>query len=125
MSRFTEAEYVMTHSNAAGGLLEYELVTDMVYEIDHLGSGWKISIPAGFKTDLTSVRPWMLRTYLGVYVFIRLARASIVHDFVRKDKKKSKFLGDYIFWEAMGVDKVPTLLRVLAFIVVLCNFNRN
>lgn len=124
MSRFTDAKYVFSDGKTQSGLPEVTLTTELVYEIDHLGSGWIVRAPIGFRCDLTSMRPWMLKFSFGRYAYSRLSRASIPHDLLRKDLRKSKWTGDYVFWEAMGVDKVPMWLRIIATGLVLFNFTR-
>lgn len=54
----------------------------------------------------------------------QVARAAIVHDLMRNDTRWPKLLGDYVFLEAMGVDRVPLGRRLIAFVAVLLNFNR-
>ena len=49
-----------------------------------------------------------------------MARASVVHDRLRR----SKCLGDLIFLKAMGVERVPLPWRLLTFAAVLINFSR-
>ena len=44
---------------------------------------------------------------------------------MRQDRNWPKLLGDYVFLEAMGVDRVPLGWRLIAFAAVLLNFNRD
>ena len=53
------------------------------------------------------------------------ARAAIVHDLMRNDTRWPKLLGDYVFFEAMGVDSVPLGWRLICFAAVLINFRRD
>lgn len=106
------------------------LTSPMVYEIGYLGSGWLLTAPAGFETDLTSVPllptwapRWLVR--FRDYVADRLARASVPHDLCRSDARCPKLTGDGIFWEAMGADDVPAWLRISAFLLALFNFGRD
>lgn len=134
MSRFTDATYVITDLHARGRPV-VRLTSPMVYEVDYLGSGWLVTAPVGFTTDMASlplIPKWMMRFAWGrwlseqrSYVALLLARASVPHDACRRDKKRSKWLGDYVFWEAMGVDRVPMPLRLAATLVVLLNFTRD
>jgi len=101
----------------------------MVYEIGYLGSGWLLTARAGFETDFASIPllpPWVPARVrrLRDSVADRLARSAVAHDLCRSDRRIPKLLGDMIFWEAMGVDKVPPALRLLALVLVLLNFNR-
>lgn len=59
------------------------------------------------------------------YVARRLARAAFVHDSCRQNPLMPKLIGDYAFWEAMGVDHVPEPLRTAATLAALLNFNRD
>jgi hypothetical protein len=123
MSRFTEARFVVTRELKNGRPLAV-LTTDFVYEVGHLGSGWRVKALAGFKTDLASLPMWLLRTGEGKQLSRKITRSAIVHDLLREDLRFSKLLGDYVFWEAMTVDKVPLIWRIACFLAVLMNFNR-
>jgi hypothetical protein len=96
----------------------------MTYEVGHLGSGIPITAPAGFCTDLASLPIWTQRFKWGRRLARKLARASIVHDLLRSDRRWSKWTGDAIFLEAMGVDGVRPAWRIVAFMAVLINFSR-
>lgn len=129
MSRFTDATFRVTEQRQRGRVV-VELTSPLVYEIGYLGSGWKLSAGVGFRTDYASVPVlpswsprWLLR--LRDWIADKLARASVPHDLCRSNRKCPKLVGDLIFLEAMGVDKVPAVLRWLAFIVVLLNFTRD
>jgi hypothetical protein len=121
MSRFTEAQFILLPDGRA------QLTSDLVYEVDYLGSGWYITAEAYFISDLVSPR-WLQkllsRTKFTRNILRQMARSAILHDKLRVDPRRSKLLGDLIFFEAMGVDKVPNYVRVLAFLLVLCNFSR-
>ena len=119
MSRFTDAQFRFT-ARTILGRCEYDLTKPLVYEIDFLGSGWKITAPIGFRTDGPSV-PGFIAWALPVG---KMARSAVVHDQMRNDPRRSKLLGDYVFLEAMGVEGVPVVWRVLAFLAVLVNFRR-
>lgn len=124
MSRFTEAAYVVT-GRSVRGRPEVRLTSPLAYEVGFLGSGLVIEAPAGFVCDLVSQPAWTLRFAWGRRVAARLARASIPHDLMRRDRRWPKLLGDYVFFEAMGVDAAPPLLRWSAFALVLMNFRRD
>lgn len=94
----------------------------MVYEVDFLGSGWLVEAAPGFCCDLASVPSWLPGR---VWIAEQLARAAIPHDVMRRDRRRSKFVGDWVFFEAMGVDRVPLWLRLIAFAGVLLNFSRD
>ncbi len=144
MSRFTEAGWAATGDLKSGRPL-YGLTTPLVYEVGFKGSGWEVAAPEGFRTDLASLpivpRPpvsWrrnaLLRRVQLVVNRIRrrlrrlarqLVRAAIVHDRLRQDRRWPKLLGDYVFWEAMGVERMALGWRVVCALAVLVNFNRD
>lgn len=124
MSRFTDARYDLTGGVERGRPVVC-LTSPLAYEVGFLGSGWVVEAPAGFCCDLASVPAWTLRFGWGRRLAARLARASIPHDLMRRDPRWSKLLGDYVFFEALGVDGVPAGERWLAFALVLMNFRRD
>lgn len=123
MSRFTAATYDVT-TDRKGGRPVVCLTSPLVYEVGFLGSGWAITAPAGFCTDLASLPRWTQRFRWGRRLADKLARASIVHDLLRGDLRVGKLTGDLIFFEAMGVDRVRLAWRLVALGAVLFNFNR-
>lgn len=44
---------------------------------------------------------------------------------MRQDRNWPKLLDDYVFLEAMGVDRVPLGWRLIAFAAVLLSLNRD
>ncbi len=124
MSRFTEAGFAFTGETKNGRPIAC-LTTDLVYEVGFLGSGWRVTAPAGFCTDLASLPVWLARTAVGQRLGRQMARAAIVHDQLRQDARWPKLLGDYAFWEAMGVDGVALGWRVVCGLAVLINFRRD
>ncbi len=124
MSRFTEAAFRFTGETKNGRPIAC-LTTDLVYEVGFLGSGWRVTAPAGFCTDLASLPLWLARTAIGQRLGSQLVRSAIVHDQLRQDARWPKLLGDYAFWEAMGVDGVALGWRVVCGLAVLINFRRD
>ena len=124
VSRFTRATWSETGRMKNGRPL-YVLTSPLVYELGHLGSGWKISAEEGFETDLASLPAWLARTSWGRKLARIVAKSSVVHDCMRKNVQCPKLLGDYAFFEAMGVERVSLWLRILCFVAVLINFNRS
>lgn len=124
MSRFTEAAFHFTGEMKNGRPL-FCLTTPLVYEVGFLGSGWRVTAPAGFCTDLASLPLWLARTGVGKRLGRQLVRSAIVHDVLRQDRRWSKLLGDYVFWEAMGVDGVALGWRAICGLAVLVNFRRD
>lgn len=78
----------------------------------------------GFCCDLASLPIWFARTKAGRRLADLIARSAIVHDLMRNDVRWPKLLGDYVFFEAMAVDRVPLGWRLIAFAAVLVNSNR-
>ena len=124
MSRFTEAAYDLTGETKNGRPLAC-LTSPLAYEVGFLGSGWTITAPTGFCTDLASLPAWFARTAAGTRLRDQIARAAIVHDLMRNDTRWPKLLGDYVFLEAMGVDRVPLGWRLICFAAALINFRRD
>ena len=123
MSRFTEATWEANGETVRGRPIVC-LTSPLAYQVGFLGSGWTIEASAGFCTDLASIPAFILRTGWGKRLADEIARSAIVHDRMRLGAWP-KLLGDYVFYEAMGVDGVPHILRVAAFLAVLVNFNRD
>lgn len=124
MSRFTEAKYELT-TDRKGGRPVVCLTSDLAYEVGFLGSGWAVTAPIGFCTDLASLPQWTQRFRWGRRLADKLARSAIVHDKLRADLRVGKIKGDLIFFEAMGVDRVRLAWRLVALAGVLLNGNRS
>lgn len=124
MSRFTEAAFDVT-ADRRNGRPVVCLTSPLAYEVGYLGSGWAVTAPAGFCTDLASMPAWTQRFRWGRRLADKLARSAIVHDLLRQDRRVGKIKGDLIFCEATGVDRVRLAWRLVAFVAVLFNFNRD
>ncbi|ADK99378.1 DUF1353 domain-containing protein [Brevundimonas subvibrioides] len=124
MSRFTDATWRETGETRAGRPIVC-LTSPLSYDVGFLGSGWAITAPEGFCTDLASIPRLILRTEWGQRLAGQIARSAVVHDRMRTDRRWPKLLGDYVFLEAMGVDGVSRVSRAVAFVAVLLNFNRD
>lgn len=123
MSRFTEATFEVTTDREHGRQI-VSLTSPLAYEVGFLGSGWMVTAPIGFRSDLASLPRWTQRVGWGRRLARKLARSAIVHDLLRQDRRVGKLTGDLIFFEAMGVDQVRLSWRVVAFVAVALNFNR-
>lgn len=123
MSRFTEARFDLTEDRRNGRPVVC-LTSPLVYEVGFLGSGWMVTAPKGFCTDLASVPRWTQRFRWGRRLADKLARSAIVHDLLRADRRVGKVTGDLIFFEALGVDRVRLAWRLVALLAVLTNFSR-
>jgi Protein of unknown function (DUF1353) len=123
VSRFTEATWALTGETKNGRPVVC-LTSPLAYQVGFLGSGWTITAPEGFCTDLTSLPLWFARTSPGSRLGARIARSAVVHDRMRADRRWPKLLGDYVFFEALGVDRVPMGWRLICFVAVALNFSR-
>ncbi len=123
MSRFTAAAWVRNGETRNGRPI-YCLTSPLAYEVGFLGSGWAVTAPVGFCTDLASLPGWFARTAAGTRLADRIARSAVVHDQLRADRRWPKLLGDYVFFEALGVDRVPLGWRLICFVAVALNFSR-
>jgi len=95
----------------------YELTTELVCTLDWDGDeGVRISVPAGYRTDLASVpRPfWSVFPPSGAY-----APAAVVHDYLcDRPCVCSRFLADAIFRELMAELGVPRWKRLAIYYAV-------
>ncbi len=82
------------------------------YEIGKEGSGKKIHIPEGFKTDFASV-PRIFWSYIPPWG--KYGPASVLHDFLYMRQLYSRGKSDKIFLEAMKVLKVSWIKRRLIY----------
>lgn len=123
MSRFTEATWVANGETVRGRPIVC-LTSPLAYELGYLGSGFVITAEIGMCTDLASIPAFILRTRWGERLAAEIARSAIVHDRMRADLRWPKLLGDYAFFEAMGVDGVSLHKRLICLAAVLLNFNR-
>lgn len=106
------------------------------YYIGRKDSGFVVTIPAGFITDLASIPTavqWLLppdgKYEHGLIVWLlrlfgrdgwdwRYAHAAIVHDYLYKHAIATKRIADIVFYEAMGVSRVYTWLRLIMYLAV-------
>ncbi len=124
MSRFTEATFDVTADRRHGRPV-VRLSSPLTYEVGFLGSGWTVTAPVGFCTDLASLPTWTQRFRWGRRLADKLARSAIVHDKLRADLRVGKITGDLIFFEALGVDRVRLAWRLVALVGVLLNGTRS
>jgi hypothetical protein len=129
VSRFTEATFEVTARKQRGRVV-VRLTSPFAYEVGYRGSGWTLWARAGFETDFASIPvlpSWTPRWIRRArdWTADKLARSAVAHDLCRLDPRVPKLTGDLIFLEAMGVDRVPLPLRLVAFAAVLLNFSRH
>lgn len=112
MSSFTKPlilEALQTTNNGRGEFLVHE---PFEYEVGYLGSGDKIVIPKGFKTDLCSI-PWFARPFIplsGPY-----AKPALLHDWlIENDPSRASD----IFQEALDVSGINIVLRHILVVSV-------
>jgi hypothetical protein len=119
VSSFTRALLEATGRSRAGRAL-FRVAAPFTFEVGRLGSGFGITVPAGFESDLASVPAWALRLIdAGA-----LARAALLHDYLRERLAFSKIEGDAIFLTAMAADDVKPWQRELVFAAVRLNGSR-
>lgn len=93
----------------------FTLRESFVYYVGELNSDEKIEVPAGFETDFASVPryfQWLLPS-VGRY-----GKAAVLHDYLYYTGIGTKAKADYIFYEAMGVLKVPKYIRNIMYYAV-------
>ena len=101
MSSFTESP-MLTPLNCGK---RWAVRKEFSYEVGHLGSGDKITVPVGFITDLVSTpKPlWSILPPFGRYL-----SSAIIHDYLYFSHDRNKKESDEIFYEGMivlGVSK--------------------
>lgn len=91
---------------------KWRLVRSFTYHVGSLQSKTKVIVKAGFITDFASVpsQMWWLLPPWGKY-----GKAAIIHDYLYQNHLFTRGIADHIFFEAMGVLKVPTWKRLLMF----------
>ncbi len=119
MSSFTRALLEPTGATRAGRAV-FRVAEPFTFEIGRVGSGFGITVPAGFESDLASV-PWWALHLVNVGA---LARSAVLHDFLREQLAFSKVEGDAIFLTAMAADSVRAWQRELVFAAVRLNQSR-
>lgn len=107
MSSFTQPlilEALATERRGRGEFLTYLPFT---YEVGHLGSGDKVTVPSGYNTDLASI-PWFARPFIPIAG--RMAKPALVHDWLveQNDPRANE-----IFDEALKVAGVGNPTRWL------------
>lgn len=119
MSSFTRATFEPTGQTRLGRAV-YAAAETFWYEIGFLGSGLRVEVAKGDRTDGPSVPFWAL----PVFPVGRLIKASAVHDKLRADLRFTKLEGDAIFLAAMQAEGAPAWQREVAFLLVRLNRNR-
>ncbi len=119
MSSFTRALLEPTGATREGRAV-FRVAAPFTFEIGQVGSGFGITVPAGFESDLASV-PWWALHMVNVGA---LARSAVLHDFLRERLSFSKIEGDAIFLTAMAAEGVTPWQRELVLLAVRLNGSR-
>lgn len=93
----------------------FTLSESFVYYVGSLNSNEFIKVPVGFETDFASIPKcfqWLFPP-IGKY-----GKAAVVHDYLYCTGSVTKEYADYVFYEAMGVLKVPNYIRRLMYYAV-------
>lgn len=97
------------------GVMWWQLIKPLVYTVRWQMDGLTITVPAGFRTDFASVPQflWSIFPPHGIY-----SRACVIHDFLYRMTRCSRFLADAIFREAMHQLGVSQWKRVAMYYAV-------
>lgn len=120
MSRFTEATWAQT-GETKNGRPVICMTSPLVFTRHFLGSPWPIEAPVGFCCDGPSVPVWLAR----IVPLDKMAKASILHDVMRSDRRWPKVSGDLAFSEACKVEGLSWWWRLPVLVAVLLNCNRS
>lgn len=125
MSRFTTAVIEKTGRVDNRGRHELICVSPLAYEAFFKGSGWWVEAPAHFLSDGVSYPTWLPGWIVDRMPLDKMLRAAVIHDLMRRELRYPKLLGDYLFFEAMGVEGVGLFWRTVCFVAVLLNTSRH
>lgn len=89
----------------------YKLLEPLEYKYKN----WKITVPAGFETDLVSL-PALFRIFASPTG--KWAYAAIFHDYLYRSTLYNRKTADLVFNQIMKESKVPKYKRILAYIAV-------
>lgn len=108
MSKFTNALLVSPLSDGKSWLI----VGDFSYHVGLEDSEDVVEVEKGFVTDFASVPGmlWWVLPKWGIY-----GNATVIHDWLYWDQKRTRREADEIMLEAMGVLKVPKIKKALIF----------
>lgn len=120
MSRFTDATWIQTGETIRGRPV-IRMTSALAFDRHFKGSRWTIEAPAGFACDGPSVPVWLARV-VPVHL---MAKASILHDVMRRDTRWPKLAGDLAFTEACKIEGLPWFWRLPVLVAVLLNFTRD
>lgn len=100
---------------------EWILIAPLPWEIGYKGSGLRIEIPAGFKSDLASIPVWARSVFDRGDS--RYAKAAMLHDYMLK-LGFDRITAAAEFHSALRASRVKAWRRLIMFLVVaLWRFN--
>lgn len=95
---------------------QWRIQAPLIWDVDRLGSGKQVIVPAGFVTDFNSIP----RGLWNLFPPTQYGKASIIHDYLYRGGFITSFCGNYevhsnpsrakvdgIFREALGVEGCP------------------
>lgn len=123
MSSYTEAR-IRALPRAKRQEQQYVAEEEFWWELGALGSGRKVIIPKGRRTDGPSIPKW-LKWLLGWFIDMQsLMAPSFIHDEMRCAPEFTKLESDATFLMCCETSGVRTSLMWCAFVAVLTNNNR-
>lgn len=111
MSSFTSDLVVRIEQGEWKGIGTFSIIAPFTYERVFLGSGQKITVPAGFVSDGCSI-PWFARSFFPTLG--KAAKAGVLHDYLLW-AGYSKREAASIFLESMEVLGVKKIRRTLMY----------
>lgn len=116
MSAYTISLAASPRSNG-----EWTLIAPLTWELGFLGSGLRVEVPAGFRSDLASIPVWARSIFDRGDS--RYAKAAILHDYMLK-KGFDRLTAAAEFHSALRASRVKKWKRLTMFLVVaLWQFN--
>jgi hypothetical protein len=111
MSRFTDALVVTPLADGK----TWVVLRDFGYDVGAEGSGDRINVAIGFKTDFASIPRlfWIVLPKWGRY-----GNAAVVHDWLYWTQERSRRVADDIFLEGMCVLRVGGVTRRVIYTAV-------
>ena len=112
MSSFTSPLTVLVLEGEWDGRGLVQLLEPLVYHVGYVNSDDIITVPTGFVSDLVSV-PVIARSLISP--LDRAAKAGVIHDWLLYEGVRSKDEAADIFFEALGVLRVPSWKRYIMY----------
>ncbi len=117
MSRWTDAKLALAPQRDAAGRWQWTVTAPLVWEVGHLGSGFVITVPVGFTSDLGSIPAWLRWLFTGHDA--DSVKAYLLHDFILLPEHRamgwsSQFAASQLY-DAMRADDVALWSRRLQY----------